>query len=151
MNTLDNISLSRDTEHLSNNTRAQSAPELDQIGIESSDEEWEGTLHPSVMRTFSNQNEPLMESEIWKISTCTSKYLWFEIHYKDMLMLTNRVGFWFFWSPGLARIGFVSSILFVLSQWRLSVYIDIILYEIKKINVTVSTKNLTWFLLCSYI
>ena len=64
MNTLDNISLSRDTEHLSNNTRAQSAPEMDQIGIESSDEEWEGTLHPSVMRTFSNQNEPLMESEI---------------------------------------------------------------------------------------
>uniref|UniRef100_A0A8W8IAN1 WSC domain-containing protein n=1 Tax=Magallana gigas TaxID=29159 RepID=A0A8W8IAN1_MAGGI len=64
MNTLDNVSVSRDTETRSDTigTKALSAPELDRIGVDSDDED--DVPHPCAMRTFSKQNEPILESEI---------------------------------------------------------------------------------------
>lgn len=64
MNTLDNLSVSRDTETRSDTigTKALSAPELDRIGVDSDDED--DVPHPCAMRTFSKQNEPILESEI---------------------------------------------------------------------------------------
>lgn len=64
MNTLDNVSVSRDTEARFDTvgTKALSAPELDRIGVDSDDED--DVSHPSAMRTFSKQNEPILESVI---------------------------------------------------------------------------------------
>lgn len=65
MNTLDNVSVSRDTEtrYDTIGAKAISAPELDRIGVDS-DEEEEEVSYPSAMRTFSKQREPILESEI---------------------------------------------------------------------------------------
>lgn len=64
MNTLDNVSVSRDTETRFDTigTKALSAPELDRIVVDSDDED--DVSYPSAMRTFSKQNEPILESEI---------------------------------------------------------------------------------------
>lgn len=64
MNTLDNVSVSRDTETRFDTigTKALSAPELDRIVVDSDDED--DVSYPSAMKTFSKQNEPILESEI---------------------------------------------------------------------------------------
>lgn len=51
MNTLDNVSVSRDTETRSDTigTKALSAPDLDRIGVDSDDED--DVPHPCAMRT----------------------------------------------------------------------------------------------------